>query len=459
MAPSARVALPALDTITVARRWSDGWRGGLLNTCEFDRGFHAPLLLDLLNQLGGEAAFLVDPAAGLVDPDLVDSVLDHAGANEEIDFFFTPAAPGLCGVMIRKSLVEKLAKNAAHPGSLLAYRPDLPQRDPISTPACAPVAANLARNVHRFTLDSDRQLDRIGQATAHLNGELIHTSAEQLLHLLDNAGPASTVREVVLELTTRRIAKPIYMPPLVEREDLAVVAAKKLLDELAGIDDLRLVLAGAGDPILSPGFFEIAQYAIALKIAVAIETDLLGSDESTIDGLAKSGVDVISVHFPAVTAATYQAVMQTDGFKTCVANIQRLIEQSAPTTLIVPAFTKLQANFAEMEPWYDHWLRVLGCAVIVGPSDFSATIPDLSAARMEPPRRRPCARLNSKITILSDGRVVSCEQDLRGKQTLGRIGQDSIASIWNGPMGSLRSDHKLGNWQRHPVLRRVQRLA
>src|SRR3954468_9202562 len=36
-----RSPLPTLDAVAAARRWTDGWRGGLLGTCDFDLGFHA----------------------------------------------------------------------------------------------------------------------------------------------------------------------------------------------------------------------------------------------------------------------------------------------------------------------------------------------------------------------------------------------------------------------------------
>jgi hypothetical protein len=456
--PSPRVALPALDSITTARRWADGWRGGLLAACEFDRGFYAPWIRDLLAEMGGQAACLVDPAAGLIDPDLIDRLIDHAAVNGEIDFFFTPAAPGLCGVMIRKSLIEQLASTSSIPGLLLSYRPDVAQRDPISSPACAPVAANLARTRNRFTLDSDRQIARLARATEHLNGELIGAPAEQLLQAVQGDGSWGMPREIVLELTPRRLSRPIYLPGSyqpINRPDLTPDAAARLLEELAGIDDLRLVLAGAGDPLLSPGVFEILRRAAEFGIAVAIETDLVGLDESAVFALAESNVDIVSVHLPAATAQTYLAVMQFDGFKTCLDNLRRLIgrrqSRRAGTPLIVPTFTKTQANLAEMEPWYDHWLRLLGCAVIAGPSDFSGSIPDVAVARMEPPLRKPCARLAGRITILSDGRIVSCEQDFYGKQTLGQIGRDSIQSVWAGPLADLRADHRSGNWQRHAL--------
>ena len=42
LAKGPRKPLPEVDAISAARRWSDGWRGGLLSTCDFDLGFYGP---------------------------------------------------------------------------------------------------------------------------------------------------------------------------------------------------------------------------------------------------------------------------------------------------------------------------------------------------------------------------------------------------------------------------------
>ena len=47
LAKGPRCGVSTLDAVTAARRWADGWRGGLLQTCEFDRGFHAPWVMEL----------------------------------------------------------------------------------------------------------------------------------------------------------------------------------------------------------------------------------------------------------------------------------------------------------------------------------------------------------------------------------------------------------------------------
>jgi hypothetical protein len=110
---------------------------------------------------------------------------------------------------------------------------------------------------------------------------------------------------------------------------------------------------------------------------------------------------------------------------------------------------KTGANLVEMEAWFDHWIRVLGSAVIAGPGDFAGQIADVSLVQMEPPRRRPCARIGRRMTILSDGAIVACEQDFLGRNAKGRLGEKTIGAVWSGAMASLRRDHAEGNWAGH----------
>jgi radical SAM protein with 4Fe4S-binding SPASM domain len=70
---------------------------------------------------------------------------------------------------------------------------------------------------------------------------------------------------------------------------------------------------------------------------------------------------------------------------------------------------------------------------------------------MSPSKRTPCARLSSRVIVLCEGRVVACENDLIGKSALGRIGDDSLAEIWQKRLGPFRADHSSGNWNRHAL--------
>jgi pyruvate-formate lyase-activating enzyme len=401
----------------------------------------------------------VDPAAGLVDPALLDTICDRAAGRPELEYCFAPAAPGLCGVLLRPALLERLAATGGHPGRLLHYHPDQLSREPLAGEACAAVPPAVARTTHRFSLSSDRQVERLAAATASLNGQLARASAEDLVARLATTDAVDPLpREVVLELTTARLSRPVFWPGRyhdIRRPDLPTTDAMALVRQLSALDDTRLTLSGVGDPLLSPGVFETIEAASAAGLSVHVETDLLSPEPGNARRLAASPADVVSVHLPALNDRTYEAVMGVDGYRRVLENLREFVTERAArgsgVPVLAPVFTKCAANLAEMEGWYDQWLRAVGSAVIAGPSHFEGLTPDVSVADMSPPRRRPCARLASRLTVLCDGRIVSCEQDVLGQQVLGHLGRDALSEVWQTRIAALREEHRCGNWGARPL--------
>jgi hypothetical protein len=465
LAKDPRVIVPAVECITAARNWSDGWRGGLLGTCDFDLGFYAPWIKEAADELNSDAIVLVDPSAGLVDPHLIDALVEHARERDNVQICFSQAAPGLAGVLLRPSLLEQLALSKLHPGRILSYLPDQPIRDPISGEGCLPVPASIARTTRSFKMNSDRQIARITEAAVDLNGELQSSDAQTLLHRFQWANQLDPLpREVVLELTTRRLSSPIYSPVRhhkFDRADLPMHIAQRLFDELGQADDSRLTLAGVGDPLLHPQLAQLVACAKRAGVhAIHVETDLLSSDANVIDQLVDPRIDVVSVHLPAMSPLLYYAIMGVDGFTRVLQNIQRFIarrhELGRGVPILVPTFIKCRENLAEMEAWYDQWIKALGCAVITGASDHAGQIPNFAVADMSPPMRKPCARLMSRLTILSDGRAVSCEQDVLGRQVVGNLNFDSLAIVWNNGMQPLRESHRCAKLDAHALCARCR---
>jgi hypothetical protein len=348
---------------------------------------------------------------------------------------------------MRPALLERLAKTAGHPGRLLAYWPDLPGRDPITTDMCFAAPPAIVRTGQRILLDSARQVARVTAATAGLNGELVESGAEKIVRLMEAyADPDAHPREVVLELTTRRATRPISSPAghlELGRGDATIETVERVLGDLAGVDDVRLTLAGVGDPLLHPEFGRVMELVDRAGVpAVHVETDLVEVSEAAWAALAQRRIDVLTVHLPAARAETYRQVMGVDGLGAVLANFQQFLRMRRMPPLVVPTFTKCRQNLAEMEPWYDHWLRVVGAAVIAGPSDYAGQIPDVAVADMSPPRRRGCYRLNSRMTILSDGTIASCEQDVRGRQGQGHVSSEGLAGSWRQRFPVLRTAHE-----------------
>jgi spiro-SPASM protein len=458
LAKGPRVRIQEIESVSASRRWADGWRGGLLQTCDFDLGFYAPWIAELFDATQSDALLLIDPSAGLVDPQLVDAIASHADSKPDQELCFSQAAPGLCGAVIRRPLVDRLTAARSHPGRTLHYAPEQPIRDPISSEACCEVPTLIARTTRNFRLDSDRQIARLTEAFVTLNGQLISSGAEELvLRLCDRRGIDPLPREIVVELNTNRLSAPIYRSGMrVRREPMSKATARRLLDEVSLADDIRLTLAGCGDPVESDLLFDFLAMARERGIrAVHIETDLLSEPVERMARLAEAPADVISFHIPAMSAATYTKVMGVDLFAHALRNIAALAQarfaKGAGVPLLVPTFVKCPHNLAEMESWYDQWTRALGGAVITGPSDFAGQIPDTSVADMSPPRRTACSRLESKMTVLSDGTVVACEQDVLAIKPIGRIGEETIERIWVERMQELRACHRRGEWGAHPL--------
>jgi hypothetical protein len=441
-----RREIATIQATAAARAWADGWRGGLHSSCEFDLGFHPESLL----RVGG-GAILVDPAAAFVDPEIVEQVVDRGrdGGNE---LAFAPAAVGFATVYLASVAIERLAAAKAAPGVLFAYQPDAPLRDPLASPGCVAPPLVVARSGRRFKLDSAFQTDRFTRLLeSKTDDQLLALPAEELVRIEASSPVDPWPRDVTVELTTRRQSRPVFSLLRngdLRREDLSLSLAEALFKELAARDDLRVTLAGVGDPLLHPRFAEIVTAARSAGIrAIHVETDLL-ADPEAVEGLADLPIDVVSVHLPALTEHTYERLMGTPGLTQAMANLQRFIarRRHRGTPMVAPTFVKTRDNLAEMEAWYDAWIRAVGSAVIAYPSDFSGLLDDVSVGDMSPPLRIPCRRIASRMTVLSDGSVVSCEEDLAGRRLMGRIGQSAIRDVWQERFAELRSAHADRRW-------------
>lgn len=454
-----RQTLPMIEKVRIARRWANGWRGGLHSSCDFDLGFHGKWLTEIAEANDCDAVVLIDPAAGLVDAKTISALVDRLESNDLLELAFAQAPPGLGGVALRLDLLKRLATNNCHPGKTLHYMPDQPMFDPIGSESCVALPTSVTRCPLNFRLDSRRQIERITAAAVELNGHLLGSDSEDIVNRLKWARPLDeSPREITIELTTRRNTKPIFAAnglAEVQRPDLTIDAVKAAIDSAGGADDLRVTFGGVGDPLCSAIVIEAIEIAAAAGASVCVETDLLPSDPTVIDQLAKSSVEIVSLHLPAMSPQTYAAVMGVDAFKQAVDNLKRLFEVSAANKrggpIIVPIFVKTAANLGEMETWYDHWLKTLGSAVVRGPSDFAGKIKDVAVADMTPTVRRPCRRIGSRLTVLSSGQVVPCEQDICGQQAFGHVATANLATVWNQQMTQLRSAHASGHVGELPV--------
>ena len=415
-----RRAIADLDAVTAAGKWLDGWRGGLLQTTPHDSGYFAKSVAAVARAGRADFVLLIDPSAALLDANLVARLLVHAAERPGHSYYFTPAAPGLTGLLLSRRLVDELATVAdgpRHPGRLLHYRPDAPQLDPLAADYCCHGPAAAARTLHDFRLNSDAQVHWAAAAVGN-DGD-----AESLVAAADAFTGVRPPRDVTLEITTRRHTKPIWLRQ--ESPDtLMPHALNRALAEIAELadstDDLRLTLGGRGDPLCCAAWPAVIEAAREAGVsAVHVETDLL-CDAETVAKLAASA-DVVSVHLPAVSAETYAAMTGVDRFDEVKLNVARLLAGRRGVPVVVPMFVKCRQNLGEMEAWYDAWLAAAGSAVVRGPDALGNDPPaGVAAARMIRGER-----VGRELRITADGRYTDGLN-----RPLGRLGDTTAARAW-----------------------------
>jgi hypothetical protein len=415
MVKGPRTPIASVEAVAAVRRWSDGWRGDLRGACDFDLGFHAPWVREAIENLDADAAVLIDPAAALVDATIIDRLLERAATQPEFELVFSHTPPGLGGAVVKMPLLKRLATAELHPGHLLHSTTE--QVGIVACDGALPLPSAVTRAHGSFKLDSHRQIWRITNAMVVLNGSLIKSESEALVTRLGQEDyPDPLPRDIVLELTTERFTRPLFAPAgkpsVLAPRQMTTDLALRLFKECSMLDDVRLTLAGSGDPMLAENAYEIIAAAIESGVtAIRIETDLLNVDSILAARELAGAVDILAVHLPACSESAYEKVMGVNAYKKVLTNIERFHGEQdigeRGTPLLIPLFTPTPHNVGEEKSWFERWPYGVSVAHAMAPAA-------------------------SKLIVLADGRIVSNDP---AASTLGVVGQTPIAQAWlNHPL-------------------------
>ncbi len=445
---------PWQDRVRRTRKWSlECWRGGIAGLCCFDEYLHAGVLGALGQRERADAVAAVPAAAPLVDPALLDAMIEHLGGLEhDTRIVFSQAPPGLAGVLAQPGFYDDVFRAGHPPGAVLAYIPANPQLDFTAKPCCYSVPGVVVETPARVLADTHRGMALLTELLAQ-DDETALTAERICRFVADRRADQldRLPREVEIELTTDDQLGETTLRPrgrrVPARGPIPVDLVRKIADELTEFDDALLVLGGFGEPLLHP---ELPDVVAACRQAgifgLAVRTNGLALTGDVLDVLIDQDVDVVNVTLDAHSAETYRALNQSDAFDQVVGNIEamqaRIVERGRGGPLIVPEMAKLRGTLPEQEGFYDDWIRRTGWANIVTPSHYAGQLPDQAIMSMAPPRRARCARLWSRLIILADGTAVTCDQDFAARQPVGRVDSGSIASIWTGEgLAAIRAAH------------------
>ncbi|MGE3181353.1 MAG: radical SAM/SPASM domain-containing protein [Phycisphaerae bacterium] len=474
---------PRRELFRLARRWNQtSWRGGLMNTTWYDEFVAPRLCAVILDTHEADAVFLVDAHHAALDPVLSSAMIAQYRAKAgSVRYVFTAAPPGIAGLLLSRAAVAELVEKNLPVGILLTYRPEFPALDPITDDTCLHVDRAVQTAAMRFVADTTRSVERLSAAFGELsaNASALQLCAHSARDGHNFAGPFPA--EVEIELTTRDALQHSHLYPrrTARREetfpglngsagrrchtvdddvravdicDADAHAVIRVARELAAYDDRLLVLGGNGDPLLHPRFPQIVREIVAAgQRNIAVETSLLDAPEASIQALSDCKVAALMVRVDAQSRETYAAIHRCDRFDEVIAGIKAIEErrrsQSIAAPLLVPLFTRCRANIHELDAFYDHWIQAVGSATVRTYNDYCGLMPVDDILRPEPPVRGPCRQLPRRLTLLAEGSVAQCSQDVRGAQPLANWFTQSLAEIWDGTArGELCAMHERGAW-------------
>lgn len=432
---------PRRPLIRAARKWNlDSWRGGLLGTTWFDEFVKVHEVARVLDTLECAGVLCIDGHQPLLDPEIAGGMLRYQReASGETDFVFTQAPPGLAGVLLGRETVRDLLHMQSPMGVLLSYRPEAPRMDLITKPMCYRIDSAVAATAVRFRADTDTSFQMVERALAELGDEC---GAQRVCGWARDGGYARAAAlpvEVELELTTDDPLPETKLRPrgsrITARRVADATAVARVCAELGERDDRLLWLGGHGDPLMHPDFAQIVAGARSAGVfALGVATPLVEMSDAHVAALFDAQVDVVQVLLDAGTSTTYAAVHGADHYQTVLANVQRLLDErrarQQPQPIVVPSITRCTATLPEVEAFFDHWIRTAGWAVIDGAQEYGGVLPVDKLPGSTPPVRGACRRINSRLTLLADGRAVSCDQDANGRQVFGSWTEVTLASLW-----------------------------
>jgi radical SAM protein with 4Fe4S-binding SPASM domain len=214
---------------------------------------------------------------------------------------------------------------------------------------------------------------------------------------------------------------------------------KEAVDQSAGrVHDLYLF--HRGEPLLHPRLAEMIAYAEHRGIPSRIHTNATLLTASLAGKLLDSGLRWLSFSFDGYDATTYERNRPPARFTDTLSRIERFLilkkgrKLHRMTTVLqimgLPAGTK-DPRLSELT----RRLKSLGLDRVVyrRPHNWGGLISPSSTSFRTPPRLGCCTFPWYALVIYWDGTVGPCPQDFQGEMILGKVGEQNLTEIWNGP--------------------------
>ena len=217
---------------------------------------------------------------------------------------------------------------------------------------------------------------------------------------------------------------------------------EKIIREVSGVRRTPVVhLHGFGEPLLDEALPERIRLAKACGIRhtyLVTNASLLFPE--TARKIIVAGLDTMKISFYGTDEESYQATMRGLDFKVTLQNVWAFVkirkELKRRTPKLILQYLPQEANEARTEEFQALWRAVLDkrAGDCLNRSSLHNYGGGMAYNRVGERIVSVCFYPWTALSVLWDGRAVTCCMDYNGVQGVGDLNFQSVMEIWNGPV-------------------------
>ena len=224
---------------------------------------------------------------------------------------------------------------------------------------------------------------------------------------------------------------------LTQRNEMGLDSFREILKKVKAFsDDSVIGLSLWGEPSLHS---EIAAFAEAVcsipGFEALIETSGIGWKEEVLSEIEKNTDGKVTwiVSLDALDPALYQK-LRGNGFEESYKLADKLLTMFGDRAHVQAV--RMKQNEENLEAFFRHWKEKTENVIVQKYDSFAGHLPDKKVTDLSPLKRFPCWHLKRDLTILLDGSVPVCGEDVKNTHIIGNIFSEPIDQIWE----------KIGEW-------------
>ncbi len=199
-------------------------------------------------------------------------------------------------------------------------------------------------------------------------------------------------------------------------------------------DDAVFSISLWGEPSLHPDIPALVEALLAHeKFSLIIETSGIGWKKEVLDRLKEldDGRLTWILSLDAENRESYRT-LRGEGWDEALEAADYLSKAYGERFYIQSV--RMKSNEEHLEKFFRKW-KDRGINTIIQKYDnFCSVLPDRKVTDISPLKRNPCWHIKRDLTVLLDGTVQLCREDLKNEFSLGNILTENLAAIWERGM-------------------------